>query len=850
MLLFSPRSAGLAVGFASILLLANTAQSAPKTNSSRDLTKVAIVSGQRPDGRLYDTGRVSSGPARGHLRKGAGDPPCNIEGPSQVCLLTGIETLTSLGQNPVVTYTTTVSEPYTLQWSTTSSPADICLIMGPTDSTSVDVMFLALGVCTLRLTVTDPQNPEFPTVCELEIQVTEPPCSISGPSTVCAGGQGLVYTLSSEEGALFTTEITGNGTIVGNPSGPTVTVNAGEPGTFILTTTVNVDNCISICSDTVTVVPAPACTIEGPGSVCAGSTGNVFTVTSPGATFEWSIAEGNGSIVGSTTGSSVSVTAGAAGSFRLRVLASLGSCADTCFLDVTVAEAPAGCTIEGAATACASSTGNVFTITSDVPGATFSTAITGNGTIVGPTTGATITVEAGASGTFTLTTTVTANGCSSTCEKTVTVNPSGTCSIEGASEVCTGSAQNVYTITTDLAGATYMTVITGNGSIVGPATGSTVEIAAGATGSFTLTTTVTSGGCSAVCTKTVTVGAQITCEISGPAEVCSDSLYTFNVVSIPPGASLSWSISGNGNIPGGTTGESVVVDAGSPGTFTLTVTAVAGTCTTTCSTTRTVEDCAIEILECRLTGGGCLDDDGRGHKRHSFGGNAGESGEWEHHVREGNRILFNFHSHDAHVDVCGADEGPGPCSPRAAANHADFSGTGTYSMGSGTRDRSGTFTAHVRDRGEGSCGGDDWYAITVYDLQGTVVFHAEGDLSCGNLQIHEGQAGRANDNGPARANPPDEFEEALGHPTPNPFATHTTISYRVRGDEAQAVTIGIYDVSGRMIRQLEERLQEPGEYAAAWDGKDGNGLTVAGGMYFLRVTTGSVQAVRRLIFVP
>ena len=138
---------------------------------------------------------------------------------------------------------------------------------------------------------------------------------------------------------------------------------------------------------------------------------------------------------------------------------------------------------------------------------------------------------------------------------------------------------------------------------------------------------------------------------------------------------------------------------------------------------------------CRLTGGGCLNENGsnKGHKQNTFGGNAsplhtggGPSGnEWEHVNRDGKTILFNWHSHDAHVIACSVVP-PGPCSPKAPDTRADFVGTGQYSIGSGGRDQDGNMVAYIIDHTEGACnkGVGDYYSIVV--RKGLVI--GEGDV--------------------------------------------------------------------------------------------------------------------------
>ena len=158
---------------------------------------------------------------------------------------------------------------------------------------------------------------------------------------------------------------------------------------------------------------------------------------------------------------------------------------------------------------------------------------------------------------------------------------------------------------------------------------------------------------------------------------------------------------------------------------------------------------------CRLTGGGCLNEEGapRGSRQSTFGGNAsplldggGPSGNSGEHVyRDARTILFNWHSWDAHVIGCSVVP-PGPCSPQAVNTRADFVGTGRYSLGAGGRSESGNMVAYVIDHREGACnrGTRDEYSITVRTGleigRGDIVFATAGEIDCGNLQIHEAPA--------------------------------------------------------------------------------------------------------------
>jgi hypothetical protein len=271
---------------------------------------------------------------------------------------------------------------------------------------------------------------------------------------------------------------------------------------------------------------------------------------------------------------------------------------------------------------------------------------------------------------------------------------------------------------------------------------------------------------------------------------------------------------------------------------------------------------------CRLTGGGCLNEDGgnRGHKQSTFGGNSspaheggGPTGnEWQHVYRDGRTILFNWHSHDAHVIQCTVVP-PGPCHPQAENTRADFVGTGQYSLGAGSREEDGNMVAYIIDHREGSCnrGTRDEYSIVVRTGlvigEGEIVFQTEGEIDCGNLQIHEtpphlfdgrtvtpapvGQIGSV-DNGLA----------LLNKAVPNPFTGSMSYAYEVVGGD-QPVDIGVYNVAGRLVKSLAKSTMPTGRHTATWNGTDEAGARVPGGVYFVRVRLGAETQQQRVIFL-
>jgi hypothetical protein len=51
------------------------------------------------------------------------------------------------------------------------------------------------------------------------------------------------------------------------------------------------------------------------------------------------------------------------------------------------------------------------------------------------------------------------------------------------------------------------------------------------------------------------------------------------------------------------------------------------------------------------------------------------------------------------------------------------------------------------------------------------------------------------------------------------------------------VTLRVFDVAGRAVRDLVRSEAEPGAYTARWDGRDHSGRVVAPGLYLARLAT-------------
>jgi hypothetical protein len=82
--------------------------------------------------------------------------------------------------------------------------------------------------------------------------------------------------------------------------------------------------------------------------------------------------------------------------------------------------------------------------------------------------------------------------------------------------------------------------------------------------------------------------------------------------------------------------------------------------------------------------------------------------------------------------------------------------------------------------------------------------------------------------------PPSASEWALHPNVPNPFNPSTRITYEV--PEPTQGRLAIFDVHGRLVRELYAGPLAPGVHEMSWDGREASGATVASGLYFYRLT--------------
>ncbi len=83
-------------------------------------------------------------------------------------------------------------------------------------------------------------------------------------------------------------------------------------------------------------------------------------------------------------------------------------------------------------------------------------------------------------------------------------------------------------------------------------------------------------------------------------------------------------------------------------------------------------------------------------------------------------------------------------------------------------------------------------------------------------------------------------------PYPNPFNPQTRFLLDIPGLAGTRVRITLYDVQGRLVRQLTDQVLEPGRHSIGWDGRTASGGAATTGVYFYEVSIGEFAETGKL----
>lgn len=385
-------------------------------------------------------------------------------------------------------------------WSNSSTSSS--LVVSPT-STSTYSVVVSNGSCTdtASATVTVSASPN---------------ASISGTTTICAGGSTLL--------------LAAGGTMYSWNTGATTSSITVSPTT---NTSYSVIASNGICTDTATVNVTVVSGVTAAASAssatfCAGS--SVALSASGGNNYSWN--------TGSTASSIVVTSACVGGSVTTTysVNVSIGSCSDDASVTVTAFCSPF-ISISGNTPICS---GQTATLTATGGSSySWSNASTSNPVSVSPSTTTSYTVVA-----------TDGNGCTGSAAALVTVNPGPSLSVSGNTLLCTGDA-----VTLTASGGVLYSWSTGG-------TAASVVVMPTSSVSYTVIGTSASG-CTSALTVSVTVVSPPSAGISGSDTICLGSSVTLSATG---GGMYLWntgqtsaSISVS---PTSSTNYSVVVSAG------------------------------------------------------------------------------------------------------------------------------------------------------------------------------------------------------------------------------------------------------------------------------------------------
>ena len=82
---------------------------------------------------------------------------------------------------------------------------------------------------------------------------------------------------------------------------------------------------------------------------------------------------------------------------------------------------------------------------------------------------------------------------------------------------------------------------------------------------------------------------------------------------------------------------------------------------------------------------------------------------------------------------------------------------------------------------------------------------------------------------------------------PNPFNAATKIEYSLAREGS--VRLAVFDIRGRLVQTLVDRVQAPGPHAVSWDGTATDGRRVAFGQYLIHLMVGGEARSQKVLFV-
>lgn len=440
---------------------------------------------------------------------------------------------------------------------------------GTSTSPAITVTWNAPGAQTVSVNYTNSSGGTAvaPTVKNVAVNPLPAP-TITGLAAACEASTGNVYT--TETGMTgYQWIVSSGGTITAGTATRSITVTWNTPGAQKVS--VNYRNNYGCAINTataknVTVNPLPVPTITGPASVCAKSSGNTYTTETAMTGYTWSVSAGGTIISGSDT-NTILVTWNTPGAQTVGInYANASGCkaSSTVIKNVTVNPVLAP-TITGPATACAGTTGLIYSTESAM--LAYSWNISSGGTITSGAGTNTITVNWNTAGSQTISVNYNNTfGCaaSSATVKNIVVNSLPVPTITGNNTLCAGAAGVTYA--TEAGMTSYNWTVPASGTITAGAGTNLITVTWNAAGAQTVAANYTNaGGCNAslptVRSVTVNPLSGSAGAISGKTVICGGSLaVAYSIVPIANVTGYVWTLPVGASIASGTGTTNITVN--------------------------------------------------------------------------------------------------------------------------------------------------------------------------------------------------------------------------------------------------------------------------------------------------
>ncbi len=100
---------------------------------------------------------------------------------------------------------------------------------------------------------------------------------------------------------------------------------------------------------------------------------------------------------------------------------------------------------------------------------------------------------------------------------------------------------------------------------------------------------------------------------------------------------------------------------------------------------------------------------------------------------------------------------------------------------------------------------------------------------------------------PALEGMPSRPDQLVSRIHPNPFNPRTTVSFLAPG--SQRVRVQVFDLRGRLVADLADRVFPAGKQMVTWDGRDGAGQAASSGEYVFRIAAGWQVETRKALLL-